>query len=198
MSGKVKKKKAGKKPTKISQKLTVKQEMFCKEFLVDLNGTKAAIRAGYSPKTAHVIANENLRKPYIQKMIQKLMDKRSTRVEITADRVLKELAAIGFSNIGDYLEFGPGRLALQESEKLTREQLSCISEVSKLTSKQGTTVRFKLHGKESALELLGKHLDIFAGKDGSGQQGTQIHIYLPQKDNEKDWKTNRPGKVVPK
>lgn len=69
--------------------LTAKQEMFCKEYLVDLNATQAAIRAGYSKKTANVIGPENLAKPCISQYIQELMNKRSERVEISSDWVLK-------------------------------------------------------------------------------------------------------------
>jgi phage terminase small subunit len=70
-------------------KLTPKQEMFCKEYLIDLNATQAAIRAGYSLKTAQRIGSENLSKPLIAERIQELMNKRSEKVEISADWVLK-------------------------------------------------------------------------------------------------------------
>ena len=70
-------------------KLTKKQEMFVKEYLVDLNATQAAIRSGYSQKTAFSIGVENLRKPYIQEAIQKAMEKRSKKTEITAEYVLE-------------------------------------------------------------------------------------------------------------
>lgn len=68
--------------------LTAKQNLFVKEYLVDLNATQAAIRAGYSEKTAHDIGCENLKKPNIAKAIQEAMDARSQRTEITADYVL--------------------------------------------------------------------------------------------------------------
>lgn len=70
-------------------KLTPKQEMFCKEYLIDLNATQAAIRAGYSEKTAQRIGSENLSKPLIAERIQELMNKRSEKVEIDSSWVLK-------------------------------------------------------------------------------------------------------------
>lgn len=70
-------------------KLTAKQEMFCKEYMIDLNATQAAIRAGYSADTASVIGCENLIKPNIQERIQELMINRSNKVLITAEGVLK-------------------------------------------------------------------------------------------------------------
>ena len=72
-------------------KLTAKQEMFCKEFLIDLNAKQAAIRAGYSKKTAKEIASENLTKPNVSEYLQSLMNKRSTETGITADYVLKTI-----------------------------------------------------------------------------------------------------------
>ncbi len=80
-------------------KLTAKQERFCTEYIIDLNATQAAIRAGYSVKTANRIASENLSKLDIQRKIQELQQKRAERTEITQDRVLKELAGIGFAPI---------------------------------------------------------------------------------------------------
>ncbi len=70
-------------------KLTAKQEAFCKEYLIDLNATQAAIRAGYSKNTAQEIGYENLTKPLIAKTIDKAMAKRSAKTEITAEWVLK-------------------------------------------------------------------------------------------------------------
>ena len=81
------------------EKLTAKQERFCTEYIIDLNATQAAIRAGYSVKTANRIASENLSKPDIQRKIQELQQERAERTEITQDRVLKELAGIGFAPI---------------------------------------------------------------------------------------------------
>ncbi len=83
-------------------KLTAKQQRFVDEYLIDLNATQAAIRAGYSEKTAFSIGTENLRKPLIQKAIQQRKQAREQRTEITQDRVIQELAAIGFARATDY------------------------------------------------------------------------------------------------
>lgn len=72
----------------MAKELTPKQQMFCKEYLIDLNATQAAIRAGYSEKTSSRIGPELLGKTWIQSAIQAQMDKRAARVEITADDVL--------------------------------------------------------------------------------------------------------------
>lgn len=141
--------------------LTAKQKAFVQEYLIDLNATQAAIRAGYSAKTANRIANENLSKPDIQTAIQKAMDKRAQRTEITADRVLQELAKIGFANMADYTVWGPNGVALKDSTQLTMDQTAAISEVSETITEAGGSIRFKLHNKIAALERIGKHLGMF-------------------------------------
>lgn len=84
-------------------KLTAKQEAFCREYLIDLNATQAAIRAGYSEKTAKDIACENLAKPNIAQKIAELSEARSKRTEVDADYVLKRAKMIHEScwNEGD-------------------------------------------------------------------------------------------------
>jgi len=77
-----------------NQKLTEKQKNFCREYLIDLNATQAAIRSGYSKKTAHAIGKENLHKPLIQKQLQKTMNKRAEKTEITAEMVLQDINEI--------------------------------------------------------------------------------------------------------
>jgi len=79
-------------------KLTNKQEMFCKEYIIDLNATQAAIRAGYSEKTAGVQGFENLKKPYIQEYIQGLMHKRAKKAEISSETVLNGILDVIYRN----------------------------------------------------------------------------------------------------
>lgn len=171
--------------------LTDKQEMFVKEYLVDLNATQAAIRAGYSKKTARKIGQENLTKPDIQAAIQKAMNERSKRVEITADRVLQELAHIAFDDIRNYLSFrtekqlvgydpdgedGPEPvydyrqiIDIKDSETIDTRN---VAEVS-MSPKDG--FKFKMYCKDHALVNLGKHLGMF--KDGNNMNvnfGVQI------------------------
>lgn len=154
--------------------LTAKMKIFCEEYIVDLNATQAAIRAGYSEKTAYSVGHENLNKPEIAEYIQKLMQERSKRTEITADRVLQEYAKIGFADIKEYVSFrtaktvigyGDGEavidyatiIDLKDSEEVDG---SVISEVS---LKDGT-LKFKLHDKKGALDSIARHLGMFTDK----------------------------------
>lgn len=85
-------------------KLTAKQERFVEEYLVDLNATQAAIRAGYSQKTADRIGPELLGKTCVSESIQKARQRREQRTAITQDRVLKELEKVGFAAAADYTD----------------------------------------------------------------------------------------------
>jgi len=147
-------------------KLTAKQRRFCEEYLVDLNATQAAIRAGYSEKTARFIANENLTKPYIQSRIQKLMEDRSRRTGVTQDKVIQELAKVAFADIFNYLKVENNQVEIFDTDSIPQEKLSAIAEI-----KQGTYgLSIKLHDKLKALELLGRHLGMFKDKvEISGQ-----------------------------
>lgn len=83
----------------MSVRLTEKQKKFCDEYLFDFNATQAAIRAGYSEKSAYSIGDENLKKPEIQKYISKLQKEAQERSDITRDGIIEELKKIGFAEI---------------------------------------------------------------------------------------------------
>lgn len=84
--------------------LTEKQKAFVREYLVDLNATAAAKRAGYSEKTAYSVGNENLTKPEISKAIQKAMQERQERTQVTQDMVVQEISKVAFKDAADYSE----------------------------------------------------------------------------------------------
>lgn len=151
-------------PADTETELTPRQQRFVEEYLVDLNATQAAIRSGYSPKTAGAIGSENLQKPEIADAIAIAKARRSERTEITIDAVLKELAAIGFANAGDFFSWGPDGITVLPKESLTREQQAAVAEVAQTTTKDGGSVRVKLHSKADALEKIGRHLGGFGAK----------------------------------
>ncbi len=161
--------------------LTKKQKMFVAEYLVDLNATQAAIRAGYSEKNAGKIGPELLGKTRISEAIQEQMDARENRTLITADKVLEELAKIGFSNLADYIQVQRDGTAYVDLSELTREQAAAVQEITVDEYAEGSgedvrlvkKVKLKLIDKIRALELIGKHLAMWVerhehtGKDGS-------------------------------
>lgn len=164
--------------------LTAKQKRFCDEYLIDLNATQAAIRAGYSEKTAYRTGADNLRKSQIEEYIAKRQKELSRSTEITQERVIKELALIAFSNNADYAHVVEKKLQVEAggtlvdvldkdgnpvmyrtvepvlTEELTEEQKRALAVIKK--GRDGLEV--KSCDKVKVLELLGKHLGIFTDK----------------------------------
>ena len=142
-------------------KLSEKQKRFVQEYLVDLNATAAAKRAGYSPKTASEQGARLLANVKVQEEIQKAIEKRQNRVEITQDRVLQELTSIAFAKGTDYASIISGVVMMNDTEELTEEQKAAI--VSIKQTKEGVEV--KLADKMRALELLAKHLGLLQAQE---------------------------------
>lgn len=175
--------------------MTPKQQRFVEEYLIDLNATQAAIRAGYSADTAKVIGCENLTKPDIAAAVAEAQAKRSMRTNITQDQVVRELARIGFVDIRKVVTWtnaasgfdedmaedtGEVRIsvanfvALVPSDQIDAETAAAISEISQ--TKDGA-LKVKLHDKRAALVDLGRHLGMFKDKvEVTGKDGGAIEI----------------------
>lgn len=156
--------------------LTDKQKRFCEEYLTDLNATQAAIRAGYSEKTAHSIGHENLIKPEIQEYIQERQKQLQNRLNITQERVLQELAKIAFVDIREV--FGPDN-QLHDIRQLDDDTAAALASVKSNEIVRegmviGETKEVKFHNKISALDLLGKHLGLYE-KDNS-QKKSEVNV----------------------
>ncbi len=153
-------------------RLTKKQERFVAEYLIDLNATQAAIRAGYSQKTADRIGPELLGKTCVSEAIQKAMREREKRTEITQDSVLHELALIAFTDRSAFARVsGGGRIVeLTDTEDLSAEQRAVLAGVEE--TKYG--IKVSTYDKVRALELLGKHLGLFDGSGKENQGGVTI------------------------
>ncbi len=144
--------------------MTKKQKKFIEEYLIDLNATQAAIRAGYSPDTAGSIGSENLKKPEIRVRIEKAMAERSKRTGINQDRIIEELAKIALLNPKNLINFEEATV----KEEATEEDLAAISSirVKCFPTKDGEGIEreVKMYDKAKALELLGRHLGMFKDK----------------------------------
>ena len=168
--------------------LTPRQARFVEEYLVDLNATQAAIRAGYSARTADKIGSELLGKTRVAEAISQAQTTRSDRTQVTADRVVAELAAIGFAKLGDYAEWGTDRFVLLESKAVdtravqeikVRETVLVGGEGSETVVKREYGI--KLHDKIKALVKLGEHLGMWDAKasatiDANVRGGVQIFL----------------------
>lgn len=155
--------------------MTPRQEAFVREYLIDLNATQAAIRAGYSPKGAEVLASNLLRNPKVADAIKEAQSKRAERTEITADRVLQEYARIAFYNPGRVLRVNRDGLLVVDFSEATEEDYRVLAEVS---TEQGASrlddegnptvsvfkVKVKHQCKLQALNALAKHLGMMTDK----------------------------------
>lgn len=152
--------------------LTPRQARFVEEYLIDLNATQAAIRAGYSAKTAVQQGPRLLGYVGIARAIQEGKAERSERTGITADRVLNELAKIGFADIRKAVKWGvvgakmagegdevivENAISLIDSDALDDDTAAAIAEVAQTN----VGLKIKLHDKRAALTDLGRHLGLF-------------------------------------
>ncbi|CAA2108957.1 hypothetical protein MBUL_04450 (plasmid) [Methylobacterium bullatum] len=146
--------------------LTDKQDRFVSEYLVDLNATQAAKRAGYSARTAAAIGAENLGKPEIQAAIAEAQARTRARLEITREQIAAEYAKLGFSNMADYMRVGEDGDPVLNFADLTRDQAAALAEVTVEDFKDGRgedardvrRVRFKLSDKRASLDSLSRLL----------------------------------------
>lgn len=152
------------------KELNPKQERFCEEYLIDLNATQAAIRAGYSAKTAQEQSSRLLSNVMVQRRIQELQDKRSNAVRIDAESILKELYDLAMVDITQAYDDAGWLKPLSEIPKEVRKAISAL-EVSELFDGQGedkhiigVNKKMKFYDKNKSLELLGKHLTLFTDK----------------------------------
>lgn len=161
-------------------RLTNKQKRFIEEYLIDLNATQAAIRAGYSPDTAKDIGCENLAKPNIKNEIDKAIAERSRRTGINQDRVLREIAKIAFVNPSDVINFNQATV----KENASDDDLAVISgvKIKSIPTDDGNIQEreVKLYDKLKALDMLGKHLGMFTDKvELKGDMGVKIIDDIP-------------------
>jgi len=138
--------------------LTHKQIAFGNEFIIDSNGTQAAIRAGYSKKTADVQASRLLANVKVREFIEKRREQQMRVMDINVDKVVRELANICFSNVTDFIEVKGDSISLTDWTLLTKDQTACIESIAK--NKDGS-YRLKLYNKGTAIEMLGKYFNMF-------------------------------------
>jgi len=158
-------------------KLTVKQELFWREFVVDFNGTKAAIRAGYAKSGAHVVASNLLKLDKVKAKIEEWRQRQAKRIDVTVDEIVAEYRKIAFQNIDDYKEAGEAESLAGVLETLTRDQAAAIASITERTTKSGTSFSFRFHDKKGALDSLGKYKGMFTEKlqvETVGDKGVPI------------------------
>lgn len=171
-------------------KLTDKQEMFCQEYLIDLNATQAAIRAGYSKDTANKVGPENLVKLGIEARIAELQESRLERIELTQDEVLIELKNFAFSDITETLT-----LTVEQIKELPPEVRRLITQYKKVSRKilgdgnDGSiieeTIELKFIDKMKAFEMLNRHIGFYEADNDQSKGGVTI-FEIPANDRSQE------------
>ncbi|HEX2676756.1 MAG TPA: terminase small subunit [Polyangiales bacterium] len=179
----------GSRPSEASKRrLTAKQKAFVREYLVDCNATQAALRAGYSAKTASVLGYQLLQIPLVREAIEVEQGKLRARARVTVDDIVEELRAIAFANMADHAQVREVEMAVHGEEydpdtrkplrvtEVQRVQAVIVTNTAALAPEQRRAVAeykhefdkfgnralgVKLHDKNRALELLGKHLGMW-------------------------------------
>jgi len=166
--------------------LTPKQQAFINEYMIDLNASASAIRAGYSARNAGKIGPELIGKTRIQEAIQIAMSERAKRTGITADHVLKEIASIADDDISNYLDFRTEKVQVGIEDNKPIYEYKTIADlkdsrtintknISEISIGKDGQFKFKLYGRDDALVNLGKHLKLFTNNVNlSGSVAVQI------------------------
>lgn len=144
--------------------MTNKQKRFCEEYLIDLNATQAAIRAGYSPESAYAIGSENMKKPQIRARIDKAIAEQSKRTGVNADRVVRELARIALLNPKNVVNFKDATVLENASDDDLAAVASVRVKIIPTADGMGIEREVKLYDKPKAIEQLGRHLGMFTDK----------------------------------
>jgi len=157
--------------------LTPRQRRFVEEYLLDLNGKHAAIRAGYSPKTAEVQASQTLRIPKVQAAITAAQARRSQRTEITQDTVLRELAVLAQSSIDHYVIDDQGNVRVRDG--VPPEAIRAVASLKKKIVHTESAVIYEttitLWNKPASVRMAGEHTGVFKGAE---QPLPDIHVHV--------------------
>lgn len=155
-----------KRPRRAPTGLTEREKRFIAEYVRDLNGKQAAIRTGYAKGGAAGTAYRLLAKPEVAAAVENAIAVRSEKKRITADRVMEELGRMAFSNMRDYVEWGPNGMKLRDHALLDDDQTAAVADVE--PKGNGKLARLKLYDKLAALNALARHLGMIGGKTALG------------------------------
>ena len=161
-----------------------RHDTFCREYIIDLNGKRAAIAAGYSKKTAYAAACRLLSNVKVKELLAKLQKEHADKLDLSAEKVLGELSKMGFANMFDYVSLDENGDVHVDLSKLKRDQAAAIHEITVDEYMEGRgegarvvkRVRLHLADKNRSLELLGKHLKLFTDPDQD--KPTRIEVVI--------------------
>ncbi|HEY5208927.1 MAG TPA: terminase small subunit [Stellaceae bacterium] len=148
--------------------LTPKRRAFVGEYLIDFNGTQAAIRAGYKKKSAHSLGSRLLRVPAVKAALDAAIAAQAARTTVTADRVIEEYARLAFADMRRFAAWNGDSMALRPHTALTEADAAAVVELSPVGAKGRPRIR--LHDKRPALDALARHLGLFGARGAEGMR----------------------------
>lgn len=173
---------------KLTEGMDERWLVFAREYLIDFNGTRAAIAAEYSEDSAHVQASRLLKNAKVRAYLKYLSSDRAKRLEVTADKVVQEIAKIAFHNVEDLLDYFDGNVLFNDLDNMKFPEIIkniTIKETLRNGKRIGKVAKIEVYDKVKALELLGKYTAIFTetlnlkndgGRFAEAQQTTNIYI----------------------
>ena len=158
-----------------TSKLSQKQKAFIREYLIDLNATSAAKRAGYSEKSAAQDSSRMLANAKMAEAVKLAISKRAAKAEVKSERVLTELASLAFSDMRHYIQWDGEKVSLLPSHLIPDGAAAAIKEVRQ----DASGVVIKLHDKTAALRDLARHLGVLPGGELHDGGKTAIIVIAP-------------------
>ena len=149
--------------------------LFAQEYAVDLNATRAAVRAGYAKRGAAVTGSRLIRKPNVEYWIAEAQELKARSRNITIARVLEEMRRLAFAQTTDMVELKGGWVTIKDTDSLTTEQKSAILQIKQ---KKDGELEVKFYDKQKALEMLAKYLGIFSDANTGQSPGVQPQINI--------------------
>lgn len=162
------------------RKLNDRQELFCHEYLRDFNARQAAIRSGYSERSAAVSGSRNLRHPAVVAKLRQLMDDRQMRIDLSADYVLQRFLEIDKLDVANILDAQGNVLPVEQWPSDWRRSVAAM-DIQEVKSEKATVKKIRLPDKLKNLELIGKHIDVSAFRDRldlATDDGRELVIYV--------------------
>jgi phage terminase small subunit len=150
-------------------RLTPRHQRFVAQYLIDLNGSQAAIRAGYAPRSAARYGVKLLRHPGIAAAVSQELAAREEKARITGDRVLQEYGRMAFANMRDFADWGRNGVTLREQSDLSEADAAAVAEILP-SDANGKGGKIKLYDKKAALDALARHLGLFDPRSQLGKE----------------------------
>jgi phage terminase small subunit len=155
-------------PARRPPRLNPKQRAFVAEYLIDLNATQAAIRAGYKENAANRAGWRLLRLTQVEAAVAEAMAARAERTRVSLDRVIEEYARLAFTDMRAFTEWGPEGMRLRPHSALSDADAAAVREVT--DGGRTGKPRIRLHDKRAALDALARHLGLFGTRPGPVQR----------------------------